>query len=86
MKEFSIDLNVFGMDITVPVPEAYVMHKIIINEQRGQKSEKDRQSIDRLMPYLDKNRFEEIIGHLTRSERKAWEAYSRQYVHTNRDL
>ena len=56
LKEFSIDLNLFGMNVTVPVPEAYVVHKIIINEQRGKKSEKDRQSIERLMPYLDKER------------------------------
>jgi len=77
LKEFSICLNVFDMDITVPVPEAYVIHKIIINEQRGNKIEKDRQSIERLIPHLDKNRFEEIVGHLSKSEKKAVEKYFR---------
>ena len=75
LKEFSTELNVFGMNITVPIPEAYVIHKIIINGQRGNKSEKDRLSIELLMPYLDKIKFEEITGHLTKSEKKAVEKY-----------
>ena len=75
LKEFSIDLNIFGMDITVPAPEAYVIHKIIINEKRGKKSEKDRQSIEHLMPHLNKDKFEEIVGHLTKSEKKTVEKY-----------
>ena len=75
LKEFSIDLSVFGMDITVPVPEAYVIHKIIINDQRGKKSEKDRQSIERLMPYLSKEKLEEIKASLSKAERKAMDKY-----------
>ena len=75
LKEFSIDLNVFDMDITVPVPEAYVIHKIIINEQRGKKSEKDKQSIEHLMPYLNKDKFEEITETLSKAEKKTVEKY-----------
>ena len=75
LKEFSVDLNVFSMDITVPVPEAYVIHKIIINDQRGKKSEKDRQAIERLMPYLNKEKLEEITASLSKTERKAVDRY-----------
>jgi len=63
------------MDITVPIPEAYVIHKIIINEQRGKKSEKDRQSIEHLMPYLNMDTFEEISKTLSKSEKKSVEKY-----------
>ena len=63
LKEFSIDLNVFDM------------HKIIINEQRGKKSEKDKQSIEHLMPYLNKDKFEEITETLSKAEKKIVEKY-----------
>ena len=63
------------MDITVPISEAYVIHKIIINEQRGRKSEKDRQSIEHLMPYLNMDTFEEIFKTLSKSEKKSVEKY-----------
>ena len=75
LKKFSINLHMFDMDITVPIPEAYVIHKIIINDQRGKKSEKDRQSIENLMPYLDENKFKEITEHLTKAEKKSVEKY-----------
>lgn len=79
LKKFSVDLNVFEMNITVPVPEAYVIHKIIINKKRGKKAEKDRQAIERLMPFTDKRKFEEIIESLTKSEKKTVEEYLRSF-------
>ena len=54
-----------------------MIHKIIINEKRGRKSEKDRRSIEHLMPHLNRDKFEEIVGHLTKSEKKTVEKYFR---------
>ena len=35
LKTYSMQIDMFGMSITVPTPEAYAIHKIIINGQRG---------------------------------------------------
>ena len=63
------------MDITVPIPEAYVIHKIVINEQRGEKSEKDQLAIEHLMPYLDKNKIAEVINALSKKDKKIAQDY-----------
>lgn len=75
LKQFSMTLNMFEMDITVPIPEAYVIHKIVINEQRGEKSEKDQLAIEHLMPYLDKNKIAEVINALSKKDKKIAQDY-----------
>lgn len=57
--------------IRVPSPEAYVIHKAIINSQRGKKAEKDRESIFRLLPFLNANELARICNTLTKKERRA---------------
>ena len=36
----------FNMNIEIPIPEAFIIHKIIINNERKEKKEKDRISIN----------------------------------------
>lgn len=75
LKTYSMQIDMFGMSITVPTPEAYALHKIIINGQRGNKSEKDTRAIENIMPYLDKEKLDEIISKLTKKEKKAFDEY-----------
>ena len=63
-------LTVLGFPIIVPIPEAYVAHKIIINPNRGVKVEKDRQSIFSLMPFIDKEKFNIVCNGLTKKEQR----------------
>lgn len=76
LKQYSINISILGMEITVPEPEAYVIHKMIINGQRGRKSEKDQEAIARLRPYLNQNKYNEIFGSLSRKEKKLVETYN----------
>ena len=75
LKTYSMQIDMFGMSITVPTPEAYAVHKIIINGQRGNTSEKDTRAIENIMPYLDKEKLDEIISKLTKEEKKAFDEY-----------
>lgn len=58
------------MDIIVPEPEAYALHKAVINDQRGRKAEKDRAAVLNLLPYPDKARMEELYNTLSAKEKR----------------
>lgn len=58
-----------GHQVRVPTPEAYAVHKMVINEQRGAKAEKDRQAILEIWPHLDGAQAENLIEKLTKKER-----------------
>lgn len=75
LKSNSITINMFNMEISLPSPEAYVIHKIIINEQRGKKSEKDLQAIDGLWPFLDQEKVQKIIESLSKKEKSIVEKH-----------
>ena len=45
LSKYTKTVEFFNMDIEVPLPEAFVIHKIIINNERKEKKEKDRISI-----------------------------------------
>lgn len=65
VRDNTVTVNILDMDIIVPEPEAYVLHKIIINDQRGRKAEKDRNAIFNLLPHLDGERIEALYNTLT---------------------
>lgn len=76
----SVTVSVLGMSVTVPKPEAYVLHKMVINEDRTKaKREKDREAIFNLAPYLDRNAYDEIYHSLTKNEKKAAAAFIEKY-------
>ena len=78
LKTYSMQIDMFGMSITVPTPEAYTVHKIIINGQRGKKSEKDNRAIENIIPFLDEEKLDEIISNLTKREKKAYDDYMKK--------
>ena len=66
-------VDYLGIKIAVPIPEAYILHKIIINADRAKESkrEKDRNSIIAIFPYLDKNKYSMLLERTTKKQRKA---------------
>jgi hypothetical protein len=58
-----------GMAVNIPAPEAYAVHKMVVNKERGKKQEKDAQAILRMWPFLDTGVLGEVIAGLTRKER-----------------
>ena len=66
----TINVSYIGMNITIPEPEAYAVHKMVINLERGRKQEKDCQAILNIWPYLDKKKTTDIISKLTKKEQK----------------
>ena len=75
LKEFTETVHLFDMDILVPQPEAYALHKMVINTQRGNKAEKDREAIANLLPYLDMEKLRTIHQTLTKKERGIADAF-----------
>ena len=69
LRDNIIVVELFDMQIHVPTPEAYAIHKMVINKVRGKKAEKDRVALVAIMPFLDKVKFREIYDVLTKKER-----------------
>lgn len=78
LRDNTLTVDLFNLAMPVPEPEAYVLHKMIINGQRGKKTEKDRAAIDNLLPYLNDVRFEELRLTLTAKEKAAVQAFMKQ--------
>ena len=64
----SIELPCFEHMVRVPLPEAYAVHKMVINSQRRGKREKDRRAVLQIWPCLDKRRVSVVMAGLTRKE------------------
>ncbi|MZP31207.1 hypothetical protein GTO91_15980 [Heliobacterium undosum] len=66
-----VDLN--NIKVIVPLPEAYVVHKMVISEKRGNKKEKDLRSITNLLLSLDAQKsapvFKRIYEQLSKKEK-----------------
>lgn len=66
----AITVDLLGMNVQVPKPESYVLHKMIINSDRKpEKQVKDRHSIARLLPYIDFKMFGDLYTELTKKEK-----------------
>ncbi|MGN0287461.1 MAG: GSU2403 family nucleotidyltransferase fold protein [Atopobiaceae bacterium] len=64
-----------GMDVVVPLPEAYAAHKMVINSRRKEKARKDEAAMAELWPYLDIQKFHEVVGEMSKRERATVEEY-----------
>lgn len=62
-------------ELFVPWPEAYVGHKMIINDRRGMKAAADREKIEHLIPYLDQQKTHLVFSQLTAKEQALIERY-----------
>ncbi len=66
----AITVDLLGMDVQVPKPESYVLHKMLINsERKPNKQIKDRQSIARLLPYINFETMNELYAKFTKKEK-----------------
>ena len=67
----TITIEYMGINVIVPEPEAFVLHKMIINSERKDKMEKDQLVINRMYGYLDKEKFDTLREKLTKKEQRA---------------
>ena len=65
----TIEVRCFNHIVTVPAPEAYVMHKMIINGERGKKAEKDANAVKNMFPLLDDEKLNKIFNSLSKKEK-----------------
>lgn len=75
LKGNTIAIEYLGIEVVLPEPEAFVLHKMIINHQRKEKIEKDKNVINRMYRHLDMERFKSLQESLTKKERKAIAEY-----------
>lgn len=75
-----IEIPCLGHLIGVPIPEAYAAHKMIINEERGKKAEKDAKAVTDIYRYLDKKKMNEVLASLTKKEHAKALQFINQYA------
>lgn len=68
LKRHAIPFSYLGMRVLAPSPEAYIAHKMAINQQRGKKSAKDEQAILNMWPYLNPTAFSNVLKTLTKKK------------------
>jgi len=73
----TISITYRNLEITVPMPEAYILHKIIINADRkkAEKREKDRDSILAIFPHIDQEKYQQLLDLRTIKQRKKIDAF-----------
>lgn len=80
LKDNIISVDYMGISVNVPTPEAFVLHKMIINEERKDKIEKDRQVINRMYRHLNQDRLELLKSKLTKKEQKVADNYIKTFT------
>lgn len=76
LKQEPLAVSYEGMTVCVPCPEAYVLQKMVVNDERGWKAAKDAAAIRNLWPHLDRERLSRIASTLTRREMARAETYA----------
>jgi hypothetical protein len=75
LADYTFSVLVNGNEIFVPIPEAYILEKLMINKYRKDKKEKDIRAVQRLLEVLRHSggleKLEEIYNELTAKQRKA---------------
>ena len=73
----TLSINYRNLEVTVPIPEAYILHKIVINADRkkAEKREKDRDSIIAIFPLLNQEKYQQLLNQSTIKQRKRIEAF-----------
>ena len=67
----AVTVQLLGMPVTVPKPEAYVLHKMVINsERKPDKQVKDAKAVYHLAPFLDKEVYQDVYDGLSKKEKK----------------
>lgn len=68
----SMTVNIYDLNIQIPIPEAYIIHKMIINNKRKpNKQEKDMNSVIRLLPFINYQKFNDVYWDCTKKEQNS---------------
>lgn len=76
----TIQIEYLGSEINVPKPEAYAIHKMVINKDRKDKQEKDIQAVLNIYPFLDMDIFDQICDKLNKNEIKRVNSFIETYI------
>lgn len=79
LARFTIEVELDGLRICVPIPEAYAVHKMAVNHERGRKQQKDAEAIERIWPYLDRCRIARVLESCAKRERSRVDAFMSQH-------
>lgn len=74
-----------GKLVSVPTPPAYVVHKMVVNEERKGKREKDCLAVEALLPYIKQDELEKIISRLSKKERAAVREFQENILKARQD-
>ena len=72
----TIDVRCLNHIVTVPTPEAYAIHKMTINGERGKKAEKDAHAVENILPLLDEEKFAIVFSSLPKKEKERVRAFA----------
>lgn len=75
LRDNTLAVEYLGIKVYLPVPEAFVLHKMIINGERKDKMEKDRMVINQMYNHINQEKFFSLYLGLTKKERKVVDAY-----------
>ncbi len=73
--ENSYTIDVENFKIKVPIPEAYVVQKIVVNKERGAKKDKDIEAIKNLWEHLNKEILKNVYNSLTLKQKKIYDEF-----------
>lgn len=65
----TINVRCLSHVVTVPTPEAYAIHKMTINSERGKKAKKDAHAVENMLPLLDEEKLNKIFSSLSKKEK-----------------
>lgn len=68
-----------GHAVTVPTPEAYAVHKMVIHSRREEKAEKDARAVMHLWPFLDVEKVASVTQLLSKKERASVLAFTSEH-------
>ena len=76
----TVTASFLSFSITVPSPEAYAVHKMVINKDRKDKQEKDILAVKGIWNYLDSTKLEDIVSTLSNNEKKEVENFRKTFL------
>ncbi len=79
LRDNVISVDFEGIMVNVSKPEAYVIQKMIINEDRKNKKLADQEKIRNLLPYLDIDVLNQTYESISKKEKGCVRKYIREY-------
>ena len=80
LSKHTSTVSFLNISIEIPKPEAFVIHKMIINSERKGKAEKDQLIICSMYPYLDKGLYSSIKNTLTKKDLVRVNEFENNYI------